>query len=77
MFEKFVLKAGSPTQALFGTKILSIGDRYFGGGFNLGTARSKIILWRSVSISVIFKLRILPSFLVAILRELSFLSGDV
>jgi hypothetical protein len=44
IFEKLVLKAGSPTHALFGTKILSIGDRYFGGGFNLGTSRSKIIL---------------------------------
>ena len=75
--EKLVLKAGSPTHALFGTKILSTGDLVFGGGFNFGTYRSKITLWRSESISVIFKLRTLPSFLVAILSELSFLSGDV
>jgi hypothetical protein len=43
--EKLVLKAGSPTQALFGTKILSTtGDLYFGGGFNTGTSRTKSTL---------------------------------
>ena len=63
LLEKLVLKTGSPTQALLGTSTLStIGDLYFGaGGLNAGIdfCNSKFL---SESISVIFRLRNLPSF---------------